>query len=143
MKIIGLAADHAGFALKERIKNQLIIQGYTVTDFGTHSDESIDYPDLAHPLASALERGDVALGIALCGSGNGINMTLNKHPGIRSALCWMPEIAVLARKHNDANICALPARFITFERSLQIINAFLNTPFEGGRHQRRVEKIPC
>ena len=143
MKTIGLAADHAGFSLKETVKEQLIIQGYIISDFGTHSSESFDYPDVAHPLANAVEQGKVFCGIALCGSGNGINMTLNKHQGIRSALCWTPEIAALARRHNDANICALPARFLTTESAFEIISAFLNTPFEGGRHQQRVEKIPC
>ena len=143
MKTIGIAADHAGFAYKEEIKKHLISQGYIMIDFGTFSNDSMDYPDVAHPLAFAVERGEVTVGIALCGSGNGINMTLNKHQGVRSALCWTPEIAALARKHNDSNICALPARFITIELAFEIINVFLHTPFEGGRHQRRVEKIPC
>lgn len=143
MKTIGLAADHAGFPFKEKIKEHLVTQGYLITDFGAFSNGSCDYPDVAHPLALSVEQGGVSLGIALCGSGNGINMTLNKHQGIRAALCWTPEIAVLARQHNDANICALPARFITLESAFAVVDAFLNTSFEGGRHQRRVEKIPC
>jgi len=143
MKTIGIAADHAGFAYKEEVKKHLISQGYIMIDFGTCSNESIDYPDVAHPLAFAVERGEVTVGIALCGSGNGINMTLNKHQGVRSALCWSPEIATLARQHNDANICALPARFIGLTSAFCIIDAFLNTSFEGGRHQIRVTKIPC
>jgi len=143
MKTIGLAADHAGFALKEEVKKHLISQGYAVADFGTHSNESMDYPDVAHPLADAVEQGKATFGIAFCGSGNGINMTLNKHQGIRSALCWTSEIAMLARQHNDANICALPARFVSLKSAFEIVETFLNTLFEGGRHQRRVEKIPC
>lgn len=144
MKTIGIAADHAGFIYKEEICKNLVCQGYTVADFGTFSQKSIDYPDVAHPLASAVEQGDVACGIALCGSGNGINMTLNKYRGVRSALCWTPEIAKMARLHNDANVCALPARFIDLESALLIVNTFLDTAFEaGGRHQRRVVKIPC
>ena len=143
MKTIGLAADHAGFSFKEQIKKQLINQGYIIIDFGTHSSESMDYPNVAHPLALAVEQGRVALGIALCGSGNGINMTLNKHQGVRSALCWTPEIAALARRHNDANACALPSRFMAIESVFEVIEAFLSTPFEGGRHQQRVAQIPC
>ena len=143
MKTIGIAADHAGFEYKELIKERLVAQGYCVTDFGTHSAESMDYPDTAHPLAVAVEQGEVSLGIALCGSGNGINMTLNKHQGVRSALCWAPEIAALARQHNDANVCALPARFLTPEAAFSIVDLFLHTSFEGGRHQKRVDKIPC
>jgi len=143
MKTIGIASDHAGFALKEAIKEQLGAQGYCLVDFGTHSNQSMDYPDVAHPLASALEQGRVAMGIALCGSGNGISMTLNKHQGIRAALCWTSEIALLARQHNDANICVLPARFISSDIALEIVDTFLHTSFEGGRHQNRIEKIPC
>jgi len=143
MKTIGIAADHAGFAFKEEIKKHIISQGYIMIDFGTYSNGSIDYPDVAHPLAFAVERGEITVGIALCGSGNGINMTLNKHQGVRSALCWTPEVASLARQHNDANICALPARFIGLESTFGIIDTFLNTSFESGRHQIRVAKIPC
>ncbi|MCL2727638.1 MAG: ribose 5-phosphate isomerase B [Bacteroidales bacterium] len=143
MKTIGIAADHAGFGYKEEIAKRLVDQGYSIVDFGTYSSESMDYPDVAHPLAYGVEQGDVAMGIALCGSGNGINMTLNKHQGVRSALCWTPEIAALARQHNDANICAIPARFLPLETVFAIIDAFLHASFEGGRHQTRVEKIPC
>ena len=143
MKRIGIAADHAGFAYKEEIIKHLESQGCAVVDFGTHSSDSMDYPDTAHPLAVAVEQGRVNMGVALCGSGNGTNMTLNKHQGVRAALCWTSEIALLARQHNDANICALPARFITLDIAFEIIETFLHTTFEGGRHQRRVEKIPC
>jgi ribose 5-phosphate isomerase B len=143
MKSVGVAADHAGFGYKEEIKKRLISQGYDVTDYGTYGSEVMDYPDVAHPLAFALERGQVTVGIALCGSGNGINMTLNKHRGIRSALCWTPNIAALARQHNDANVCTLPARCIALELAFEVVEIFLHTPFEGGRHQIRVEKIPC
>ena len=143
MKTIGIAADHAGFAYKEEIKKLLINHGYEVTDFGTHTTQSMDYPDVAHPLAIAVERKEVMYGIALCGSGNGMAITVNKYEKVRAALCWTPEIAALARQHNDANICALPARFITLDTALEIVDTFLNTPFEGGRHRIRVDKIPC
>lgn len=139
---LALASDHAGFTLKEHIKGYLTKKGYQVTDFGSYSDESSDYPDFAHPFASAIERGEFELGISMCGSGNGINITANKHSGIRSALCWEVEIAELARQHNDANVCALPARFISTEKAEKIVDIFLNTKFEGGRHQRRIDKIP-
>ncbi|MCL1974300.1 MAG: ribose 5-phosphate isomerase B [Bacteroidetes bacterium] len=143
MKTIGVAADHAGFAFKEEIKKQLVNQGYEVADFGTCNSQSMDYPDVAHPLALAVEQGEVCAGVALCGSGNGMVMTLNKHQGIRAALCWTTEIAALARQHNDANICTLPARFINLDTSLEIVDTFLNTSFERGRHLTRVKKIPC
>ena len=139
---IGLASDHAGFELKEFVKTYIGNKGYTCKDFGTLTIESCDYPDFAHPLAEAVESGEVDWGIALCGSGNGIGMTLNKHQGIRAAICWNTDIARVTRAHNDANILVLPARFIHREESIEIINTFLNTPFEGGRHQRRIEKIP-
>ena len=141
MKKIGLASDHAGFELKEFVKSYVEKKGYVCKDFGTYSAESCDYPDYAHPLAIAVESIEVDLGIALCGSGNGIAMTLNKHQGIRAAICWNTEIARVTRAHNDANILVLPARFINREEAEKMINIFLNTPFEGGRHQRRVEKI--
>ena len=112
-------------------------------DFGTRSTESMDYPDVAHPLAYAVERGEVFPGIAICGSGNGISMTVNKHSGVRAALCWTPELSKLAREHNDANILSLPARFISSDIALEIVRIFLETPFEGGRHQNRVNKIAC
>jgi ribose 5-phosphate isomerase B len=139
---LGIAADHAGYEFKEKIKEELISEGYEVKDYGTYSTESTDYPDYAHPLAKAVENGEHQYGITLCGSGNGINMTANKHQGIRAALCWNKEIAALARLHNNANICSLPARFIDFNLAEEIVNTFLNTNFEGGRHLRRIEKIP-
>jgi len=139
---IGLAADHAGFEMKQIVMNYLLSKGIEFKDFGTYSNESTDYADWAHPLAEAVERGEFTLGITLCGSGNGINMTSNKHQGIRSALCWMPEIAALARQHNNANILSLPARFITDNEAINIVDTFLNSEFEGGRHEKRIEKIP-
>lgn len=141
--MIGIAADHAGYMLKETLAGYLRENGYEVRDFGTHSTESMDYPDVAHPLAESIENGTCDRGIAICGTGNGISMTVNKHAGIRAALCWNREIAELARQHNDANILSLPARFITEEEALACLKAFLETGFEGGRHQRRIEKIPC
>ena len=175
---IGLASDHAGFELKEFIKNHIVEKGYICIDFGAYSAESCDYPDFAHLLAGAVEAGEIGetgeigeageageigetgkgkqlfsysviqstlrvdLGIALCGSGNGIGMTLNKHQGIRAAICWNVEVAKVVRAHNDANILVLPARFISREEAIAMIDTFLSTPFEGGRHQRRIEKIP-
>ena len=141
MKIIGIAADHAGFAQKELLKTYLQEQGVEVKDFGTYAAESMDYPDVAHPLACAVEKGEVETGIALCGSGQGMAMTLNKHAGIRAALCWTPTIACLARNHNNANVCVLPARFIDNTAAIAIVQQFLTAAFEGGRHERRVEKI--
>ncbi len=143
IKTIGIASDHAGFELKEKIKKYLENENFRIVDFGTHSAESMDYPDVAHPLASAVESGEVFPGIAICGSGNGISMTVNKHAGVRAALCWTPELSKLAREHNDANILSLPARFIPEDVALEIVRIFLNTPFEGGRHQNRVNKIAC
>src|SRR3989339_990240 len=132
IKTIGIASDHAGFDLKKTISDYLINKGIEVTDMGTHSAESMDYPDVAHPLANSVEKREVEAGIAICGSGNGINMTVNKHQGIRAALCWTPELAKLAREHNDANILSLPARFINPETALEIVSIFISTPFEGG-----------
>lgn len=140
---IAIGSDHAGFERKQSVLKYLQDQGIEYRDFGSYSDESNDYPDYAHPLAQAVSDGEFDLGITLCGSGNGINMTANKHSGIRSAICWMPEIAALARQHNNANICALPARFITDEQAIEIVKIFLSTEFEGGRHIRRINKIPC
>lgn len=140
---IGVASDHAGFERKQTVLKYLQEQGIEYKDFGAFSSESSDYPDYAHPLADAVSHGEFDLGITLCGSGNGINMTANKHQGIRSAICWMPEIAMLARLHNDANICALPARYITDEQAIEIVKIFFATEFEGGRHQNRINKIPC
>ena len=128
--------------LKLKRKEFLLKEGYTVTDYGTYSDESTDYPEYGHKVAEAVENGKERFGITFCGSGNGINMTVNKHAGIRSALCWKKEIAALARQHNDANICALPARFISNEEAFAIVQAFLAGTFEGGRHERRIKKIP-
>ncbi|MCD8071966.1 MAG: ribose 5-phosphate isomerase B, partial [Alistipes sp.] len=141
-KKIGIASDHAGYQMKEFLMGYLDGMGYDVHDYGTHSPESMDYPDTAHPLGFAVESGEVPRGIALCGSGEGVSITLNKHQGIRAALCWESEIAGLSRRHNDANICALPARFIDNNKAVEIVDAFLAGEFEGGRHQRRIEKIP-
>lgn len=140
---IAVASDHAGFERKQAVLKYLQEQNIEYKDFGAFSPESSDYPDYAHPLAEAVSSGEFNLGIALCGSGNGINMTANKHREIRSALCWIPEIAKLARLHNDANICALPARYITDGQAIEIVRIFLATGFEGGRHQSRIDKIPC
>ena len=142
IKTIAIACDHAGFETKEKLKLWLNDQGYEIKDFGTFSDESTDYPDYAHPMAYSVEKHESDIGISLCGSGNGINMAANKHQGIRSALCWKKELAELARLHNDANVCALPARFISADEAKQFIDIFFSTDFEGGRHIRRIEKIP-
>jgi ribose 5-phosphate isomerase B len=139
---IGIACDHGGFELKQYLLEVFKQKKIAVKDFGTFSTDNVDYADYAHPLALAVESGEVYPGIAICGSGNGINITLNKHQGIRSALCWNVEIASLARQHNDANICTMPGRFITKEEGLFITDTFLNTAFEGGRHVCRIEKIP-
>ena len=138
---IGVASDHAGYELKTKVIKHLESKGCVVHDFGTDSAESVDYPDYAHKLANAVESGSCQFGIAICGSGNGVNMTVNHHRKVRGALCWTPEIAALARQHNDANIISLPARFIEASIALQMVDVFLSTDFEGGRHQRRVEKI--
>lgn len=139
---VGLCSDHAGFELKSIIEGFLSAMDVETKDFGTYSAESCDYPDFAHPCAVAVEKGEVYPAIAICGTGNGIGMTLNKHQGIRAALCWNVEIAKLARQHNNANVLVLPARFIRADEALTIVEAFLNTDFEGGRHQRRIDKIP-
>ncbi len=141
MKKIAFASDHAGYELKQHLIAYVESKGYSVKDFGTFSSDSCDYPDYAHPCAEAVESGECDFGIAMCGSGNGISMTLNKHQGIRAALCWLPELAALARQHNDANILVLPARFISEEEADKIVDAYLNAEFEGGRHQRRIDKI--
>ena len=143
MKIIGLASDHAGFELKNFVTEWLKERGLETKDFGTYSTESMDYPDTAHPLALAVEAKECSLGVAICGSGNGINMTLNKHQGIRAALCWTAEIAELARLHNDANVLVMPGRFISTTEADQILTQFFDTEFEGGRHQNRINKIPA
>ncbi len=141
-KVIGLASDHAGFALKQFVKQWLEANNFAYKDFGTYSEQSCDYADYGHPLALAVEAGECYPGIAICGSGNGINMTLNHHAGIRAALCWIPEISHLARQHNDANILVMPGRFISSETAEAILDEFISTPFEGGRHQARIDKIP-
>ncbi len=142
VKTIGLCSDHAGFALKEYVKSWLSARGWGFVDFGTFSSQSCDYPDYAHPMAEAIERGEVYPGIAICGTGNGIAMTLNKHQGIRAALCWKPEICELARKHNDANVLVLPGRHLTNVEADAILEVFFTAEFEGGRHERRINKIP-
>lgn len=143
MEFVGMACDHAGYEMKEALKPLLKSLGFEIKDYGTNSSESVDYPDFAHPLAEAVENGTVCFGVAICGSGNGISMTLNKHQGVRAALCWNAELASLARQHNDANVLSLPARFISRESAEEIVKAFFTASFEGGRHQRRVEKIAC
>ncbi|MBQ3188657.1 MAG: ribose 5-phosphate isomerase B [Bacteroidaceae bacterium] len=143
MRTIGLASDHAGYPLKEHIKEWLTANGYEYKDFGTNSTDSCDYPQFGHALATAVENGECHTGIAICGTGNGINMSVNHHQGIRGALCWMPEIAELARQHNDANILVMPGRFIDNDTAEKCVKTFLKTEFEGGRHQRRIDAIPC
>lgn len=142
-KLIPIGADHAGFELKQHLIEYLTSKGYELKDFGCYSEESIDYPDYGHPVAAMVQENKGMLGILICGSGNGINMTANKHQGVRSALCWKKEIAELARQHNDANIIALPARFISKSEAIEMVDAFLQTQFEGGRHQKRIDKIAC
>ncbi len=139
---VALCSDHAGFEMKQAVIGYLKQQRIAYKDFGTYSTDSCDYPDFAHPCAEAVESGECYPGIAICGSGEGISMTLNKHQGIRAALCWLPEIAALSRQHNDANVLSMPGRFITAEQALEIVKTFLSTSFEGGRHQRRIDKIP-
>jgi ribose 5-phosphate isomerase B len=139
---IGICNDHAGVAMKDFLIEQLKAEVKSFVNFGTNTIESVDYPDFAHPLAVAVEKGVCDFGIAICGTGNGITMTVNKHQHIRGALCWLPEIARLARAHNDANIVGLPGRFISNEEALEIVKTFLTTGFDGGRHECRIEKIP-
>ncbi len=141
--LIPIGADHAGFQTKQILIDYLTSLGHEVKDYGCFSEQSIDYPDYAHPVAQHVISNPGSLGILLCGSGNGISMTANKHQEIRCALCWTTEIALLARQHNDANIISLPARFITIEAAKEMVKVFLETPFEGGRHANRVAKIPC
>ena len=138
---IPIASDHAGFELKEKIKLQLTALGFDVQDLGTHSPDATDYADYAHPLAAEVERGEVRRGVLLCGTGLGMSYAANRHPHVRAAVAWTPEIAELARRHNDANVLVLPARFVTDGQGLEILKVWLGTPFEGGRHERRVEKI--
>ena len=140
---IAIGTDHAGVELKNELIKQLEIQGAQVLDQGPFNADSVDYPDYGHKVASLVSNGTCLFGIVICGSGNGINMTVNKHQNIRGALCWKPEIAALARQHNDANIIAIPARFVTTNEAKDILKTFLENKFEGGRHERRVNKITC
>ncbi|MDO4510924.1 MAG: ribose 5-phosphate isomerase B [Bacteroidales bacterium] len=138
---VALCCDHAGLATKQAVIAYLEKEGIAYKDFGTLSEDSCDYPDFAHLAAVAVESGECYPGIAVCGSGEGISMTLNKHQGIRAALCWIPEVAALSRQHNDANFIAMPGRFVSDEEAIAMVSTFLNTDFEGGRHQRRIDKI--
>ncbi|MFD1820516.1 ribose 5-phosphate isomerase B [Pseudarcicella hirudinis] len=142
-KKIAIGGDHAGFPYKQPIIDFLISEGYEVEDFGTYSLDSVDYPDFAHPVASSVEESKSERGILICGSANGVAITANKHQGIRAGLAWNTEVASLVRQHNNANIICLPARFISIETAIECVKVFLNTPFEGGRHQDRVNKITC
>ncbi|MCK9290183.1 MAG: ribose 5-phosphate isomerase B [Bacteroidales bacterium] len=141
VKEIPIASDHAGFPMKQFLIEQLKADGWSVVDLGTYNEQSVDYPDFIHPLAFRINQGEYKYGIILCGSGNGAQMTANKYPHVRAALCWNLEQAILSRKHNDANIISLPGRYVDFQDAANMVHAFLTTPFEGGRHQKRVEKI--
>ncbi len=140
-KVLAMASDHGGFAMKEFIKSKLIEEGFEVKDFGTFSEKSVDYPDMIHPAAKAINDGEIERGIIMCGSGNGAQITANKYPNVRAGLCWTVEQAELTRLHNNANIMSLPGRFVDFELAWEMTEKFLSTDFEGGRHTRRVEKI--
>jgi ribose 5-phosphate isomerase B len=140
--IIAVASDHAGFERKQAVLAWFREKGIKYHDFGCYSAESVDYPEFAHAIGNAIDKGEYEIGITFCGSGQGISIAANKHQNVRSATCWIPEIAALAKQHNDANICAIPGRYTTDEQSIAIAEAFLNAEFEGGRHARRVEKIP-
>lgn len=142
-KPIALGADHAGIAYKNEVKEWLEKKGFEVKDFGTFNTDSVDYPDFAHPTATSVAKGEAAFGILFCGTANGVAITANKHAGIRAGLCWLPEIAALTRLHNDANIICIPARFVSVELAFEMIEKFMHTAFEGGRHQNRVDKISC
>jgi ribose 5-phosphate isomerase B len=142
MKKIAIVSDHAGYYLKEKILPFLIKMKYDIKDFGCATEEIVDYPDYAHPMANAIANGDFDLGISICGTGNGINMVVNKYQGIRGALCWNEEISRLARAHNNANVCAIPGRFVSEAEAILIVKAFIETDFEGGRHKKRIDKIP-
>jgi ribose 5-phosphate isomerase B len=143
MQKIAIGADHAGFEYKELLKKWLEKNGYSVKDFGTYTTESADYPDFAHPVASSIEKNEFDLGVLVCGSANGVAITANKHQGVRAALCWNEELASLARQHNNANVLCLPARFVDVTLAEKILDRFLHSSFEGGRHERRVKKISC
>lgn len=140
---IAIGGDHAGFHYKKKLIDYLKVAGFEVKDFGPDSDESVDYPDYVHPLCKAIESGECEKGIVVCGSGNGVAITANKHQGIRAAICWQEDLAALARQHNDANVIAVPARFVQYDLAMQMVDTFLNTDFEGGRHANRVNKIAC
>ena len=140
---IAIGCDHAGFEYKEAIRKTLTDAGHEVNDFGTYSTDSMDYPDIAHPVATAVETSECDLGVLICGSANGVAMAANKHQGIRAAICWQNDLSLLARSHNNANIVCLPARFISLDMALQIVHTFISTQFEGGRHATRVNKIAC
>lgn len=143
MKKIAIGSDHAGFEYKEKLKKWLIETGYETKDFGTHSTESADYPDFAHPVSEAVEKKQFDFGVLVCGSANGVAIVANKHQGIRAAICWNEELASLSRQHNNANVVCIPARFISYDLAEKITDRFLNENFEGGRHERRVSKISC
>lgn len=138
---LAVGADHAGFLMKESVAGYLRTHGHEIIDFGTHSADRADYPDYAHPLARAVESGDVDLGILVCGSGNGVCITANRHAGVRAVLAWLPEVAALGRQHNDANVLCLPARYLSDAEAFAIVDQFLSASFEGGRHAQRVQKI--
>ena len=140
-KVLALGSDHAGYELKEFLKKYLTEKGFDIKDFGTDSNKSVDYPDFAHPVAKAVNHHTIETGILICGSGNGVSIVANKYPNVRATLCWGTELAELARRHNNANILSLPARFISFEEAIKIVDLFLSTTFEGERHQLRIDKI--
>lgn len=142
-QIIAIGSDHAGFEYKEQLAKFLEAKGYRVKDMGVYENKSADYPDFAHPVSYAVEKREVSSGVLVCGSGNGVAITANKHQGIRAALCWRNDIAKLARQHNNANIICLPSRFVGVEEAKEMVETFLSTEFEGGRHQTRVDKISC
>ena len=142
-KKIAIGGDHAGFEHKSKISEMLKQKGFEIIDMGPYSDQSVDYPDFAHPVATSVEKGEADFGILVCGSGNGMVMSANKHQGVRAAVCWNTELGALARQHNDANVLCLPARFISYAEATDIVNIFIESDFEGGRHQRRVDKIKC
>jgi ribose 5-phosphate isomerase B len=141
--VIAIGGDHAGFEYKQKLKAILLENGFEVKDFGPDTAASVDYPDYIHPLCNSIEAGELSRGIIICGSGNGVAITANKHQGIRAAICWNEELAKLSRQHNDANLISIPARFVDFDLTVRMVLTFLNTNFEGGRHAQRVNKIPC
>jgi ribose 5-phosphate isomerase B len=143
VKTIAIGCDHAGYDYKDGIIDMLKKMGIDILDFGTNSPDSVDYPDFVHPVAKSIETAKAQLGVVICGSGNGVAITANKHQGIRAALCWQNDLAELARQHNDANVISIPARFVSEHLAKSMVKLFVETPFEGGRHQRRVDKIAC